>query len=215
MKERCPGHTEPSIAALPDRIAPYIQRAAEGRTEVVNKQTLHTLMKTKPIALLTAFLLAGASLLSAADEKKTSLTNQEESFLKEQAQTGMAEVQVAELGARKAARADVKAFAEMMAKDHAAANLEIKTLAASKGVEVSAIIDPDAADKMKNLENKATGNDFDKDFLDEMEKDHKKTIDAFEELEKDAKDADLKAWVTKTLPNLRAHLDHVKELKSK
>jgi putative membrane protein len=37
-------------------------------------------------------------------------------------------------------------------------------------------------------------------------KDHKKDVKEFEKAEKKAEDADLKAWITKTLPTLQEHL---------
>jgi putative membrane protein len=126
----------------------------------------------------------------------------------------MAEVKLATLGSQKAERADVKEFANMLVADHTKANEELASLAKSKGVEVSAMIPAKAADAFKDLENES-GKNFDKAFLDKMEKDHKSDISDFESAEKKAKDSDLKAWISKTLPTLRAHLDKVKELKGK
>jgi putative membrane protein len=109
----------------------------------------------------------------------------------------------------------VKALAEKMVSDHTAMNAEFKTLAESKKVEISAVTDPNDTEVLKNLEEKATGPDFDKAFLNQLEKDHKKTISLAEEITKDSKDGDLKAWADKALPNLRAHLEHVKSLQDK
>lgn len=166
-------------------------------------------------AALLLFLAAGGLALSAnAEDKKSSLNASDTTFVKETGQAGMAEVKIATLGTQKAERADVKEFATMLVTDHTKANDELKNLAMAKNVELSAVISADASDAFKDLE-KESGAAFDKAFLDQMEKDHKKDIDAFEEKEKDAADAELKAWVSKTLPTLKAHLERVKELKGK
>jgi putative membrane protein len=62
--------------------------------------------------------------------------------------------------------------------------------------------------------NKKSGKDYDKSFMKMMVSDHQKVIDAFEKASKDAKDADVKSWVDKTLPTLRKHLDSAKAINS-
>ena len=141
------------------------------------------------------------------------MENDDQDFVKMAAQLGMAEVQKGMLGTKKASREEVKALAEKMVTDHTMMNDEQKTLASSKAVEISAVIDPNATEALKDLENKATGEEFDKAFLDEMEKDHEKTISAFEDAAKDGKDAQVKAFAEKHLPHLRSHLEQVKSLK--
>lgn len=171
-------------------------------------------MKTRSFLLLASALLFSFSSLvtsARAEDKKSSLEPADEKFVKTAAQDGMSELKIAELGTQKASRADVKSFAEQMVKDHTAANEELKTFAASKGVELSAVIDPDGAKTFKDLE-KESDADFDKAFLKHMQKAHKDCVSKFEEAEKDSKDGGLKAWVSKTLPTLRSHLDHVKGL---
>lgn len=173
-------------------------------------------MKTQSMLLLAAAFLCAAtpSFVKAEDAKKTSLNTADENFVKMAAQSGMAEVKISELGVQKAQRPEVKELAEMMVKDHTAVNTELKGLAKTKGVELSAVVDADTADKFKDLE-KQSGADFDKEFLAALEKNHKDTIAAFEDAEKDSKDNDLTLWVTKTLPSLRGHLDKVKGLQAK
>ena len=116
---------------------------------------------------------------------------------------------MAALGVKKAARADVRALAEKMVTDHTAANTELSALAKSKKVEASVVTDPDHTEILKDLENTDTGMDFDKAFLNEMESMHKKSIALFEDAAEDSKDGEVKAWAAKTLPTLRAHLEHV------
>jgi putative membrane protein len=43
--------------------------------------------------------------------------------------------------------------------------------------------------------------------MDMMVRDHKKTIDDFKDAQNNTNDADVKAWIEKTLPTLQMHLD--------
>jgi putative membrane protein len=171
-------------------------------------------MKTKPLAITLAFLSALAigtlSTILAADEK--ALTNAADTkAIKTTAQAGMDELKLANLGAQKAERADVKEFANMLVTDHTRMNDELKGLAQSKSVELSASIDAEAADDFKDLE-KESGKSFDKAFLDHMISAHKDLISDLEDCEKDAKDGELKAWINQSRPPLKAHLEKAKEL---
>jgi putative membrane protein len=174
-------------------------------------------MKTKPIAASLTLLIAMAfgafqSMTWAAD--KDMMNSADTKFVKEASDGGMSEVKLATLGTQKAERADVKELAAMLVADHTKANTELEGLAKSKGVQLSAVIPAKAASSFRDLENES-GKNFDKAFLDKMEKDHKATIDDFESAEKKAADGELKSWISKTLPTLRAHLDKIKELKGK
>ncbi len=161
---------------------------------------------THTLALAAAVLVSAGSLFAA--ETKSSLNATDEKFVKAAAMDGKNEVRLGQLGAGKADDKAVKEIAEMMVKDHSAANAELETLAKSKGVELSVANDPKADKIIAGLE-KESGKDFDKAFLKQLEKDHKKDVSAFESAAKDAKDGELKAWVEKTLPTLKSHLQHV------
>ena len=91
---------------------------------------------------------------------------------------------------------------------------ELKGLAATKGVELSAVIDPKHADTFQSLE-KSSGAEFDKEFLAAVVSGHKKCVSNFETASTDAKDADVKAWAAKMLPGLKAHLEKAKDLQAK
>jgi putative membrane protein len=176
------------------------------------------LMKTNQQQTFAAILGLALALLGsgvnswAAD--KGSIDAGDMKFMKHTGEEGMAEVKIAELGTQKAQSADVKNFAKMLVDDHTKANSELAALAKNKSVDLSAMVTPKAADEFRDLE-KHSGTDFDKAFLDHMLKSHKDTVSKFEDIEKNGKDSELKAWVSKTLPTLRAHLDKAKELRGK
>lgn len=169
------------------------------------------------LPILAAFVVCGLFSIAPkvwADEAHT-LNNTDSQFVKQAAADGMAEVKLADLGVQKATRADVKELAQKMIRDHSAANTELSGIAKSKGVDVSAVIAPKAAEAFQDLEKQTTGNDFDKAFLKQMQKDHKKDIDEFESEAKDVKDGELKTFIDKTLPTLKAHLNEVNDLLNK
>jgi putative membrane protein len=161
-------------------------------------------MCASALMLTSTGMAAEKDTLDAADVK----------FVKHEAANGMAVVKIATLGSSKAEHKDVKALAGMLVTDHTAVNAELKELAKTKGVELSAVIDPKHAEEFQKLE-KADAKNFDKEFLAAVASGHTKCVKSFEAASKDAKDSDVKAFAAKVLPTLKAHLEKVKELQPK
>lgn len=161
------------------------------------------------LGFVGAFTLTASAL--GAD---TAVSGSDKSFLQSAYKDGLAEVKLGELGQGKTANADVKAFAAMMVTDHSKANGELKALADSKKVEVASEPSLVAQGKAKLLYAKS-GGDFDKAFADAMVKDHKDAVKAFEKASNEAKDGDVKAFATKTLPTLKHHLSMAEDLQKK
>jgi len=162
-----------------------------------------------------AALCASLALHNNARGAEGALNDDDQKFVKMAAQSSMAEVQFGMLGARKAAPEEVKALAEKIQQDHTAMNEELKQLAQAKNVMLSQVTDPDATKDMKDLENKATGGDFAKAWLQEMDERHGKAITSFDAAIANSKDADVKAWAEKHLPHLKAHHEQIKALRQK
>jgi putative membrane protein len=99
----------------------------------------------------------------------------------------------------------------MMVRDHSKMNDELKQLAASKNITLPPAPGEDHMDHIKKLSEKS-GKDFDKDYMKMMVDDHKDDIDKFEKCSKDAKDPELQALATKSLPILREHYDAAKKI---
>ncbi len=135
-------------------------------------------------------------------------------FVTEAANGGMAEVELGKLAQQKGQHADVKAFGEMMVKDHSAANDELATLAKTKNITLPATLGTEEQ-KLKDELSKKSPGDFDKSYIEDMVKDHEKDVKLFGDASKNLKDTDLKAFVDKTLPTLRSHLEHAKSVKDK
>lgn len=146
---------------------------------------------------------AGATEATAAEE--------DSKFAVDAADGGMAEVALGELAQSKGTDPKVKEFGKMMVADHTKANDELKALAASKNITLPAAPGEEKQKVATDLSAKS-GKDFDKAYIDQMVDDHQKTVKLFEDGQKNVKDADIKAFIDKTLPVLKSHLDHVKSL---
>jgi putative membrane protein len=160
--------------------------------------------------IVVGSILAAASLaLGSAAFAEVSKKDQE--FFNKAAGGGMYEVEAGKLAQSKGHSDAVKSFGEMLSKDHGMANDELKALAAKKGAALPSAV---PADMQKKLDKLTKAKDFDQDFIKEVGlSDHKKDISLFEKASKGADDADVKAFATKTLPTLKAHLEHGESLK--
>ena len=132
----------------------------------------------------------------------SAVSDDDRKFMDKAAIGGMAEVQLANAVMPKLTNADVKSFADRMVTDHSKAGDELKALAASKNVTLAGDLDKehkDDADKVMKAKN------TDKAYISEMVRDHDKDVKEFEDASGKVKDADLKAWIDKTLPVLKEH----------
>ena len=154
----------------------------------------------------------GTGTRNAETRKDDRLSRADRKFIQEAAESGMFEVQVAQLATTKASDPAVKSFAGMLVEQHSTANNELVQLANSKKVELSAA---PPRSKRRDVENlgKLTGNEFDRRFMREVGiKVHEKDIKKFEKASESAKDPELKAWIDKTLPRLREHLAQAQKM---
>jgi len=132
-------------------------------------------------------------------------------FMTKVSDVGMTEVKLGQMAQDKATSQRVKDFGAMMVKDHTAAGDELKNMARQKNVTLPETMSNDHQKKTDDL-NKKTGKDFDKAYIKAMVDGHQSAVSDFEKASKNTKDADVKAWVDKTLPTLRMHLDSAKAI---
>jgi putative membrane protein len=171
-----------------------------------------SLMKT--LSLFNILAAASLAFFGTAPLQAADIDGKSKEFVTDTYENGLAEVKMGQLALGKTANADVKKFAQMMVDDHGKANTELKAIADAKNVKVATEPTMVAKGKEKMMDAKS-GADFDKAFADAMTDSHKKSVEAFEKASKDSKDADVKAFATKTLPTLREHLAHAEALKAK
>jgi putative membrane protein len=145
---------------------------------------------------------------------KASTMTGDTDFMTKAALGGMAEVELGKLAATKAQSAEVKQFAQKMVAEHTKANDELKALAGEKNFSMPVRLDAKHQAVMDKL-NGLSGADFDKAYVEAMVADHEETVATFKSEADGGKDADVKAWAGKTLPNLQMHLDMIKGIQAK
>ena len=113
--------------------------------------------------------------------------------------------------AEKGSNADVKKFGQRMVDDHTKANDELKTLAGNKNITLPAATDAKHKALIEKL-SKLSGDAFDRAYAQDMVKGHQEAVTAFRTESRSGKDADVKAWASKTLPTLEEHLKMAQDL---
>jgi len=131
-------------------------------------------------------------------------------FVKKAASGGMAEVELGNLAKDKGSSDAVKQFAERMVTDHGKANDELKSLAGQKNWTMPDEMMPEHK-KHRDMLEKMSGADFDRAYMREMMRDHRKDVASFRRCAQNCTDPDLKAWAQKTLPILEEHAKLARE----
>lgn len=124
------------------------------------------------------------------------------------------EVELGQVAVQKGNSDEVKQFGQRVVDDHSKANDQLKSLAEQKGVTLPTDLDA----KNKAIQDKLcglSGEQFDKMYMQHMVMDHKKDIAEFKKESTNAKDSDLKNWVSQTLPTLQDHLKQSQEVSAK
>ena len=150
----------------------------------------------------------------AEDQNEETVDNKKEDdaeFAVEAADAGLLEVQLGTMALTKASSPEVKQFAQKMVDDHTNANNELKALAQQKNITLPTTMGNEHQRKYDNFNDK-TGEDFDKEYIDQMVKDHKEVIDEFEDQAEEGNDPELKSWASSKLTALRHHLTEAERI---
>lgn len=141
------------------------------------------------------------------DDKKD---EKDAEFVSEVVASNYAEIELARLASTRSDNAQVKEVAKMLEEDHNKLLTELQAFAGTKAISVPSEPKDDAKKKIEDLTKEEDIKDFNKEWCKEMADKHEKTIEKFEDRAEKTEDADLKIWITQTLPHLRTHLDKVK-----
>jgi putative membrane protein len=138
-------------------------------------------------------------------------TDPDASFYKKAAEGGLFEVDAGNQAQTKANDQRVKDFGNMLVTDHTAANQQLQSLAASKGITLPTSASVGQMAEKAKLD-VLTGDTYDKSFLRGQIKAHQQTIALFQKEIGSGQDADAKAFATSTLPTLKKHLKQARAL---
>jgi putative membrane protein len=120
-------------------------------------------------------------------------------------QGGLAEIDGGMLAQQRSKNPQVLAFASMVAKDHMAANAQLRELAVMNHVEIPTALTPAQAAKKTQLTN-LSDVDFDRAYIEWQILAHKEAIEAFRIESESGDDKDARRFAIDTLPTLRSHL---------
>jgi putative membrane protein len=121
---------------------------------------------------------------------------------------------LAQLGAERATNPEVKRFARKLADEHAQANRELINLANQNRVQVPREMTKEHQQIWQRIAN-LRGAEFDREFLQQVIKDHREAITTFEDKAQNAENAQVKEFAGKMLPTLKEHLKMAQDLAGK
>src|SRR5947209_9712723 len=139
---------------------------------------------------------------SPAAGAKGKLSSADKTFMMNAAKGGMMEVEMGRMAAQNGQSADVKKFGNRMVTDHSKANNELMALAKEEGVALPAAKSPG---KWKS----------DKNYMDDMVKDHQKDLAEFQKEAQNGTDPDVKAFAAKGAKMVSTHLKVAQETQGK
>jgi putative membrane protein len=131
-------------------------------------------------------------------------------FVKEAAESDLFEIQSSQLAVSKT-DGKVKEIAEQMVADHTQMFGELKSQAQKASIALPTEIGISQQRMLAKL-GTLDGDDFTQQYLDDQVIVHKEAISLFKRFDKGAKDSELKAWATQTLPTLQRDLDMAQAL---
>jgi putative membrane protein len=193
-------------------------------SRIVRGDTLQpgSIMNRSPILAAVLLCVAGSN-SSIAQDTATSAqsTAAAKEFVEKAGQSGLAEVEMGELGAQKATNGQVKAFAKRMVADHKKANEELETLVTGKALQGKGLQIPSSRSDMhkaamEKFHQQDAGKGFDRAYMEQMVEDHKTDVELFETAaDNERLDPNLSGYAKRILPTLRDHLNQAQTIESK
>lgn len=123
------------------------------------------------------------------------------------------EIESSKLALEKSQDKDIKNFAQQMIDDHtkASENLKDSLKSAKTNAQPADELDNKHQELMDSLE-ALSGDNFDQRYIKLQTTAHKEAVDLFSSYSKQGKDASVKEFASNTLPTLKQHLSHVKQI---
>lgn len=140
-------------------------------------------------------------------------TAAERDFMQQAAKGNESEVEMAKLAQDKSPNTDVRALADQLEDDHSDVLEELRRIAGRADVTLDTTPPAEQASIRDHL-NTMTGKAFDRAWVDHMIEKHRASIASLEGMQNTAT-GELKAFIDKTLPVVREHLQKLEELSKK
>jgi putative membrane protein len=149
--------------------------------------------------------------VGAEAESGASLITDDRSFIVRAAAGSMAEVRFGHLAADKAAREEVKQFAQRMIDDHATLNEELMTVARDLELMAPHAMRPEDLEAYERI-SALTGAEFDRAFIQHVVQDHRQNLQLFRQHAQRAEHDGVKRFAQSKLPLLEQHYQRALEL---
>ena len=127
-------------------------------------------------------------------------------YLVDIAAANLSIIKLSELAEQKTTNDKVKLFATKMIAKHKKISGDINGLAASKNITIPEDMAFTEADGYKDISSE-TGLEFDKDYSDQISKQHQDFINKLDTTNSNYNDAMVKKFIDEQLPKLRTHID--------
>ena len=154
----------------------------------------------------------GSGAAPSAGAPTSSQDFSERAFISQAMQGGMAEVQLGQLAQQKSQSQDVKQFAAKMVNDHGQMGEKwLKPVAQQMGISEPSKPskkDKKEMDKLQSL----SGQDFDREYITMMVKDHQKDLKEFQEQATSAQDPAVKQIADKGSQVIQQHLQIIEQI---
>ena len=135
----------------------------------------------------------------------------DQSFFKQAAEGGIAEVDAGTLAQSKGNTKAVKEFGAMMVKDHSAANEKLKSIATAENVDLPAKASMSQLASKTELE-ALSGDSFDKAYIKGQITAHEQTVALFKKEIASGTDSQAKSFAKETLPTVQSHLEKIRRI---
>lgn len=154
---------------------------------------------------VVAIALAGTAVAQSHSDKE---------FLQKSSQGNVTEVETAKLALRKSQNPEVRAFAQRMIEDHQALGKRMAPFLAQAGVKPSVSLNTEHQHLYNEL-NQASGQDFDKKYVEAMVKDHHEDLKEFQDEANSTTDPKLKVTVASGQKVIAEHTQMIEGIAQK
>jgi len=167
------------------------------------------LLNGKIFILMLLALGAATSCKDDDEDNQPALTVQ--SFMQQAAASDMFEIRTGTMAITKGTLPQVRSTGQTLVTHHTMTSTELMALAITKNVTLPTTLPQDKATRVTTLEN-ATGTAFNHQFAEMQVLAHQEAIELYEQADRDITDAQVQAFIDKTLPILRTHLTEAEQL---
>jgi len=169
--------------------------------------TTQRLLKVSAISILLGGTLVSYPFVARAT------SDDDKQFLSTAAQSDTNEIKLSQLAEKKASSPQVKSFATKMVADHQKLEMQMKPFATKWNLTPPAGLDADHQ-AIYNRLNGLSGADFDKAYMNAMDEDHHKALDAFTTESQSTQDPQFKKAVMKGKAVVQGHTTMADNLKN-